>query len=193
MGGIWEAGVKSVKFHLYRVMGTTRLTFEEMTTTMCQIEACLNSRPLTAISSDPSDLTALTPGHFLIGNSLTALAEPNLMDVPDNRVTRWQLVQRITQQFWNRWSGEFVARLQQRPKWHKANKNIEINALVLIKDERLPPLKWKLGRVTHLHPGPDGLVRVVTLKTADGEIQRPVVKVCLLPIDDAPGAEEVIG
>ena len=33
------------------------------------------------------------------------------------------------------------------------------------------------------HPGADGVIRVVTLKTADGELQRPIVKLCLLPID----------
>ena len=69
-GGLWEAGVKSVKYHLRRVVGDVGLTFEEMSTVLCQIEACLNSRPLTAISTDPSDLQALTPGHFLIGEPL---------------------------------------------------------------------------------------------------------------------------
>jgi len=74
-GGLWEAGVKSVKFHLHRVLGESRITFEEFTTVLAQIEACLNSRPLTPMSVDPSDLTALTPGHFLIGGSLMAVPE----------------------------------------------------------------------------------------------------------------------
>ena len=65
-GGIWEAAVKGVKFHLKRVIGETLLTFEEMSTLLVQIEACLNSRPLTPLTDDASDLTALTPGHFLI-------------------------------------------------------------------------------------------------------------------------------
>ena len=66
-GGLWEAAVKSAKYHLRRVVGDHTLTFEELTTLMCQIEACLNSRPLTALSDDPSDLSSLTPGHFLVG------------------------------------------------------------------------------------------------------------------------------
>lgn len=63
-GGLWEAGIKSVKTHLYRVIGSQIPTFEEMYTVLTQIESLLNSRPLCVISSDPNDLTALTLGHF---------------------------------------------------------------------------------------------------------------------------------
>ncbi|EFN70688.1 hypothetical protein EAG_00141, partial [Camponotus floridanus] len=60
---LWEAAVKSTKHHLRRVIGESTLTFEEMSTLLAQIEACLNSRPLQALSDDPDDLSALTPGH----------------------------------------------------------------------------------------------------------------------------------
>ncbi|KMQ86917.1 gag-pol protein, partial [Lasius niger] len=68
-GGLWEAAVKSVKHHLRRVIGESTLTFEEMSTVLSQIEACLNSRPLLALTDDPEDVSALTPGHFLIGSA----------------------------------------------------------------------------------------------------------------------------
>lgn len=63
-GGKWEAGVKSVKYHLKRVLGNAILTYEEMTTLLTQVEAVLNSRPLSPLSDDPEDLNALT-GSFL--------------------------------------------------------------------------------------------------------------------------------
>lgn len=68
MGGLWEAGVKSFKQHFKRTAGSTKYTFEEFQTILSKIEACLNSRPLCPNSQSPSDFTALTPGHFLIGS-----------------------------------------------------------------------------------------------------------------------------
>lgn len=179
-GGLWEAGVKSVKHHLKRVVGGAVLTFEELTTVLCQIEACLNSRPLCPMSSDPSDLQVLTPGHFLVGSELNALPEPSLTDVKVNRMSRWQHLQLLHQHFWNRWSKEYLTRLQQRPKWTKSRSNLQLDDLVLIKEDNVPPMKWCTGRVVELHPGKDGLVRVVTLKTAGGNFKRPVVKLSLL-------------
>ena len=85
-GGLWEAAVKSTKHHLRRVIGEQHLTFEEMSTLLHQIEACLNSRPLQAMSDDPGDLNVLTSGHFLIGDALLSLPDPSTDNVPTYRL-----------------------------------------------------------------------------------------------------------
>lgn len=139
-GGLWEAGVKSIKHHLKRVMGTTRLTYEEFQTLIIQIEGILNSRPLVPASADPSDLGVLTPAHFLIGEPINAIPEPNLTDLKENHLQRWKLIQQRQQLFWGRWSNEFISRLQQRPKWLNPTPELKTGHLVIIKDERLPPL-----------------------------------------------------
>jgi hypothetical protein len=101
-GGLWESSVKAMKYHLRKVMGETVLTYEELTTLLTQIEACLNSRPLCALSDDPNDHTILTPGHFLIGASLMSPSDPDVAELSLNRLSRWQLIQRMRHHWWSR-------------------------------------------------------------------------------------------
>ncbi|XP_046142834.1 uncharacterized protein LOC123988088 [Osmia bicornis bicornis] len=182
-GGKWEAAVKSVKFHIRRVVGDTALTFEEFTTLLTQIEAVLNSRPLCPLTDYPSDLSALTPGHFLTGDALRAVPEPDLSLVKTARLSRWQLLRQFTENIWDRWSREYLTSLQTASKWQALRNGVQLGNLVLIKDERTPPSKWPLARVTQLHPGRDNLTRVVTLRTASTTLTRPITKLCVLPID----------
>lgn len=69
-GGLWVAVVKSIKFHFEKTISNSVLTFEECSTLLAQIKACLNFRFLCPLSSDPNDLTASTTGHILIGAPL---------------------------------------------------------------------------------------------------------------------------
>lgn len=116
MGSLWESAVKSCKNHLTKVVGLTPLSFEELTTIVAQIEAILNSRPLTPLSADPTDLNALTPGHFLIGRPLTSIIEFDLTDIKIGRLNRHQVLEQIKQK---RWSIEYLTQLQQRVKWQE--------------------------------------------------------------------------
>lgn len=182
-GGLWEAAVKSVKHHLRRVIGESTLTFEEMTTVLAQVEACLNSRPLQALSDDPEDLSTLTPGHFLVGAALNAVPEPSLAAEPSGRLSRWQLLQQQRDHFWQRWSQEYLHTLAARSKWWRTDATPAVGDLCLLRGENSLPGKWPLARISAVHPGDDGKVRVVTVRTSSSSFKRPVVKVVLLPTD----------
>lgn len=180
-GGLWEAGIKSVKNHLIRLVGDQILTYEELYTVFTQIEALLNSRPLSPISSDPNDLTALSPGHFLTLEPLTTVPDDDLTDKPTNRLNRWQLLQRLHQVFWKRWRNEYLHTLMQRQKWNKGQNKVNVGTLVVI-NEPTSPIHWRLGRIIATHLGSDGVCRVATVKTAQGTFKRPIVKLCPLPV-----------
>ncbi|XP_018371800.1 PREDICTED: uncharacterized protein LOC108766794 [Trachymyrmex cornetzi] len=182
-GGKWEAAVKSTKFHLRRVVGDTILTYEELSTLMAEIEAVLNSRPLCPMSEDINDYTALTPSHFILGDTPLIVPEPSLFDKPSSRLTRWQLIRQRVEQFWKRWTSECIHCYQAISKWHHPSTQLKEGSMVLLTDERYPPAKWPLARVLQLHPGKDGLTRVVTVRTATTTYKRPITKVCVLPID----------
>ncbi|XP_046145382.1 uncharacterized protein LOC123988673 [Osmia bicornis bicornis] len=184
-GGLWEAGVKSVKHHLKRVIGDRPLTFEEFSTVLVEIEACLNSRPLYPLSNDVEDLQVLTPAHFL-GIASGLIPEDAPPDVSENRLERFQLLQVTRNNFWKRWSQEYLQYLQERAKWRGPAENFAVGQLVLVRDDRYPPSKWPLGRVTEVHLGPDGLVRVVTVRTATSSLRRHVARLCPLLLEQNP-------
>ncbi|XP_075167783.1 uncharacterized protein LOC142239930 [Haematobia irritans] len=183
MGGLWEAGVKSFKTHFRKVAGNFKHTFEEFQTLLARIEACLNSRPLCPMSEEPSDLSALTPGHFLIGTPILAPLDPNIQESPMSLVNRWQRLKVIHQHFCLRWKEEYIKELHNRYKWKRPTENICNDMMVVVRDENLPPNEWRLGRILKVHPGSDGRVRIADVLTERGTITRPVVKLVVLPMD----------
>ncbi|GBM69341.1 hypothetical protein AVEN_155764-1 [Araneus ventricosus] len=96
-GGLWEANIKAFKYHFKRVAGNSKFSYEELLTLTTQIEAILNSRPLTPLSADVDDLDVLTPAHFLIGRPITAIVEPSLIDFETNRLNVWQRITKSVQ------------------------------------------------------------------------------------------------
>lgn len=180
-GGAWEAGIKSAKYHMKRVIGEQTLTFEEVTTVFTKIEAILNSRPLCQISTDATENDVLTPGHFLVGGPLVAVPEYDFTDVKTNRLSRWQLLQKLTQQFWRIWSQDYLHTLIQRSKWQQRQEDLKVGAVVIIGEDNTAPTRWRKGIIESVHPGKDNVVRVVSVKTARGIIKRPVIKIYPLP------------
>ncbi|XP_043865734.1 uncharacterized protein LOC122757501 [Drosophila mojavensis] len=136
-GGKWESAVRSVKLHLRRVIGNTVITFEQMRTLLTQIEAVVNSRPLCATSD--TEIGFLSPAHFLIGRTYTAVPDGSYAEVPTNRLGYWQHTQAMLQGFWKRWQQEYLTALQQRPKWSTKMPNISLGDIVLIKDSHTLP------------------------------------------------------
>ncbi|XP_055615339.1 uncharacterized protein LOC129761628 [Toxorhynchites rutilus septentrionalis] len=178
-GGLWEAAVKSLKRHLRSTIGNSILSQDEFVTLLARIEACLNSRPLTPLTTDPNDLEILTPGHFLVHRPLTSFPEPDLSEVPPNRLDRWQHNQELLRRIWKRWSTDYLSGLHPRTKWTQIRNNVTEGTMVLLKEDNLPPLKWKYGRITHIFRGDDNHIRVVTVRTATGEYRRSISKICV--------------
>ena len=182
-GGLWEAAVKSFKSHLRRVVGNVKLTFEELTTVLSQIEACLNSRPLVALPLADDGVEALTPGHFLVGRPLEALPDPALTYRSISILSRWHLCQALVRHLWQRWSADYLDSFKRTSKWHNPSRSLRVGDVVILREDNVIPARWPLARVVTAHAGNDGLVRVVSVKTSTGTYRRPVTKVVLLPTE----------
>ncbi len=180
-GGLWEATVKSFKTHLTRVVGNSKLDFEEMCINPTQIEACLNSRPLGILPPNDDDgIEILTPGHFLIGRPLSAVPDHDQSHQNLSVLCRWYLCENLVRHFWERWRQEYLVTLQKYSKWKQANENFRVGDIVVLKDGNIFPTQWPIAKIVDTNAGADGIVRVVMLKTKDGVYKRPITKIALL-------------
>ncbi|XP_055846939.1 uncharacterized protein LOC129912630 [Episyrphus balteatus] len=184
-GGLWEASVKRAKYHLNREIGSRSFTFEELYTAFVRIELCLNSRPLCALKDDPNDLTALTPGHFLTGGQLIRPLGPDVKEIASHRLDSWDKIHQFEQSIWSRWSQDYLSELQLRTKWKLPNRNLQVGDLVFLKEENQPPGVWKRARIIKVYADKDGLVRSARIRAGGRMYDRPVNKLCLIPIEDS--------
>ncbi|XP_062538290.1 uncharacterized protein LOC134206581 [Armigeres subalbatus] len=190
-GGLWEAAVKTAKTSLVKTLGSTQLSYEDFATILTQIEANMNSRPLTSLSGDPGELDVLTPGHFLVGTSLQSLPEPDYTSIPSNRLQHYHELQKLVQQHWDRWRKEYLYEQNHQRKKAGSATNIQVGQIVLVQDEGKPSISWPLARIVQIHPGDDGVVRVATLRTLSGTYKRSISRIYPLPCDQQHNTDEI--
>ncbi|GFX07736.1 pro-Pol polyprotein [Trichonephila clavipes] len=117
-----------IRFQQIRPFESTSLDFAGPLTTKCA-----HKRKL---SPDPSDFTALTPAHFLVGCPIHQFPEPSHPSRSVGLSERWNLIQRLRQYFWDRWSTEYLHRLQPRSKWWRTKPNLQLGDMVIVEKEK---------------------------------------------------------
>ena len=190
-GGIRESLLRGFKSVLYTILWTRRLTDEVLNTTFCLVKHALNSRPLTPVSADPSDLGSLKPNHSLLGNQAYNLPSIIGVDEFDHR-KRYARAQSYANAIWSRWIKEYVPALNRRSKWYTAaEQHLKTGELVWVVEETNPRGHYPTARITELRYGSDSVARSAVLRTSTGSLVRPLVK--LVPILPAPssGPEDV--
>ncbi|XP_075150580.1 uncharacterized protein LOC142224679 [Haematobia irritans] len=155
MGPQASHGVKSFKHHFRRIASNLKYIFEEFSTLLARIEACLNSRPLCPLSEDVSCIDTLTPGHFLVRGPLLAPPVPRINKAPISIINRWHRVKSLNQNLCIRWKEEYLKEMFKRSKWKTEKLNLEVNDMVVVRDDSLSPNKCRLGRITKVFPGVD--------------------------------------
>ena len=179
-GGFYERLIKSARRVLANLLHEQIVSDEVLATIFCEVENQLNSRPLTPILIDPESESPLTPNHLLLFKPQSNLP-PGLFDKKDcYNKRRWRQVQFIADQFWSRWTKEYLVNLQTRQKWFDRKQNLKQDDLVLIVDNTQPRGKWMTGRVIETISDKHGAVRQVILHTSRGQVRRAVNKLCLL-------------
>ena len=165
------------------LIGDKLLDDESLHTFLLEVERILNNRPLTPISDDPKDLNSLTPSMLLIGKVDSYLPVDDFVKA-DGYKKSWRLVQLMADEFWKRWTREYLPLLQLRQKWLQPRRNFKVGDLVLLVDENTKRGSWPKGLIEQCFPDENGVARRVKIKTANNTYLRDIRKVCLLEAVD---------
>ena len=161
---------------LKKTVGANCLSHSELETTIQEIEACVNSRPLTFVSDEVDEKNPLTPAHFLLGHGrgfYSASSQPSPISSGSEMGHKYEIRKAAVDKFWEIWSDEYIRNL---PPWRGGESKCSLRegSLVLVQDVRLPRMRWPLGVVTRLLPGRDGVIRTVEVRTCNGTLVRSV-------------------
>jgi len=197
-GGYWERLIGITKNALKKALGRSFVTLSSLQTIVVEIEAHLNNRPLTYVSSDLDEPQPLTPAHLLYGRIIDTVphchtTEDEMIDEDyeevksklHNTLSKKAKAQAlIIQHFWNRWKSEYLTSLRET---HVANngtskERIKVGDIVIVHDD-VPRLKWQLAVVTDLQRGQDDAVRSAIIRTSNGVTTRPIVKLYPLEVN----------
>ena len=180
-GGFFERLVGLVKRCLRKGIGVKRLTLDQFVVILAEVEAVVNTRPLTYVYDDFNSGFTLTPAHFLNSN----LKPFPLMDTevdycPKNDsvttlLDSWKKGQKQLDTFWNLWRSDYLTSLRERAPYHKLSKgqihtHPGVGQVVLIKEDNMPRGVWKMGRIESLCDGVDGKVRAAEVYLPNGRL-----------------------
>ncbi|XP_062704139.1 uncharacterized protein LOC134286530 [Aedes albopictus] len=184
MGGAWERMVRSIKTAVETAFNNNRkLDDEALVTFMVEAESIVNSRPLTYLPLTSEENEAITPNHFLLGNS-SGVRQPiaEATDPAEALRSSWHQLQHQLDVFWRRWIREYLPTLTKRPKWCGEVDPIAEGQLVLVVGEGRRN-EWTRGRVVQAIKGTDGRIRQAIIQTAKGLVRRPVARLAVLEVD----------
>ena len=120
---------------------------EELLTLLTQVEACLNSRPLTAMPSEDDHIEVLTPGNFLIGIPLEALPDPfvSYCSLSPSSLASMYVCRGHGSPLLERVVTEYIVSLTRFTKWHHLTRNAQVGDIVLLQEDNFNPWKWPLA------------------------------------------------
>ena len=203
-GGIFERMVKSVKRCLRKTIGRERLTMDELSTAVTEVEMIVNSRPLSHVSMEDVE-EPITPSHLMVGRRILSLPDgPYLEDLEDDFIQHSTLTKRlihlnkVLDHFWKRWKTEYLLELRnahRQPPGRGVTRPSRVGDIVVVQDSDHPRGFWKLACVERLIAGTDGKVRgaKVRIRSPNNQpythLQRPIQLLYPLEVNSAVESE----
>ena len=174
-GGQLERMVGPTKQALFKVVGKTALTWNELIDVLLDVELTRNNRPLSYVGDDVQ-MPILTPNVMLFGQP-NYLPDHDMDDIDDRDLRkRVRLLNTCKMKIWNRWSNECTKGLRERHslKHHGKTNTLNIGDVMLIKGKEKNRGHWKFGIIQDLIKGRDGIVRGAKLKAGKLTLEQAV-------------------
>ena len=179
-GGFYERLIQIIKLCLKKNLHTVKLNLDEINTMIIQIEAVLNSRPLTYLHSDKLE-QPLTLAHLLNGWRVIMLPEyieledTDFNDTADTFRKRDRYLSRLLQHYWRRWKSEYLVDLREHHKMNKAKSTVPVikeGDIVTVEDENRRNRKcWRLGKIESVLHGRDDVTRGAKVRLGNGNVR----------------------
>ena len=178
-------------------VGNTTLTFSELQTVLYEIANIINSRPIGVVTgSDPEQPRAITPNDLILGRS-TGKVPHGPFDNCRSVNKRFRFLQNLVTEWWDSWYAVVLPSLVPSYKWRQRHRNVKVNDVCLIRYKKEKRATYRLGRVTEVEKGEDGLVRKAVLKyKLSGEknfrtVSRPIHGIAVIvPVEEQDGESE---
>ena len=202
MNGATESLVKSVKGALHATIGSQVLAFSEFQTVMYEAAQIVNQRPIGRNPTGPDDGTYLCPNDLLLGRATPHVPQGPFKERSSMKY-RLDFIERLTEQFWIKWSRDLFPSLVIQQKWHVEKRDVKINDVVMIQDANMLRGKFRMGIITNTFPSKDGRIRRVSMsyknnkegsaytRTKYTTVERAVHKLIVIVPSDEIQDEEV--
>ncbi|XP_055910446.1 uncharacterized protein LOC129944807 [Eupeodes corollae] len=191
MGGAWERLIKSIKSSIEFTLRGVTPREDVLLNALYEAQGQINRRPLTHIPVDPEDPRPLTPNSILFGDADRNLTAPGVFTGKDQWSKLYsRRAQHLMRELTRRWYTEYLPELTRRSKWYTKTKPVEIGSIVLVIEPGEVRSAWRLGRVTNVFPGPDGVVRIADVRLPNGNIlvKRSVGRLAVLDLESSDRA-----
>ncbi|GBL88878.1 hypothetical protein AVEN_158982-1 [Araneus ventricosus] len=165
-GGFWELLIGLLKTTLRKVLGKASLRYEELSTILCDCENIINSRSITSISD--LELEPLTPAMFLRDIQESGIPELDQID-STNLQKRFLYRLKLREDLRKRFRSEYLRQLRSYAKSSRNRYTFCVGDIVLI-ESTAKRINWPLGKVVQLIEGKDGVVRLVKIRTKQGDL-----------------------
>ena len=208
VGRFFERLVGLMKRGLKKTIGQAKMSYDELSTLIIEVEAVLNSRPLTYVSTEDTT-EPLAPSHGLMtGRRLLTLPkigtcvcseDSDFLPGSSQPLCKRLTLNKTIDHFWTRWRREYLVAFRDSHQHRKSScsdATVNVGEVCVLFDSKCPRTFWRLAKIEHLISGQDGkvcgmVIRTVTKSGNVSVLRRPIQHLYPLELHDTQSPNDM--